>query len=302
MVDYLDRFVERCKLERTIHAVLLLGSAADPEMVDVLSDLDLMVITSSPRCLSSSAWLASIAPPALFTWTYPSPVGGQRVGQAIYDGPLVVDLAFVSSFQALLLGIVVSGLSRWPALRRCLPVSVTTQVDAWLTISARGTKVLFDRAGLAKRITAHAGHGRRELPARHVYLNTVYSGLGLLLWESKQLVRGELWMALETVDHQVKQCLLTMIEWHSMAESPQRGDTWYGGRHIPDWADKRWLFSLRQTRSRFEVSEAWDALFATLDMFAEVASETARSLGYTYPAAHELRVRRWIEARRAASL
>jgi hypothetical protein len=212
MVDYLDQFVERCRPERTIHAVLLLGSAAGPEMVDVLSDLDLMVVTSSPRRLSSSAWLTSIAPPPLFTWTYPSPVGGQRVGQAVYDGPLVVDLAFVSSFQALLLGMVVGGISRWPVLRRCLPVSVTTQVDSWLTISARGTKVLFDRAGLARRITAHAGPGPRELPARPVYLNTVYSGLGLLLWESKQLVRGELWMALETVDHQVKQCLLTMIE------------------------------------------------------------------------------------------
>jgi aminoglycoside 6-adenylyltransferase len=301
MDDYLRRFVERCKAERAIHAVLLLGSAADPETIDVLSDLDLMVITSSPRRLSSSTWLTSIGPPAVLSWTYPSPVGGQSVGQVIYEGPLVVDLAFVSSFQSILLGIAVSGLSRWPGLRRRLPVSTATQLDAWLAIAARGTKVLLDRAGIARRMTASTDHGGPNLPANDVYLNTVFGALGLILWESKQLVRGELWMALETVDHQVKQRLLTMIEWHSLALSPQLDDTWYGGRHIEDWADQRWLPSIRQAWSRFDESEAWDALFATLDLFAEIAARTARVLGYTYPVEEELRVRSWIEARRAAS-
>ena len=108
-------------------------------------------------------------------------------------------------------------------------------------------------------------------------------------------------MALETVDNQLKQCLLTMVEWHSLAVNPELGDTWYGGRHIQDWADRRWLPPLRQAWSRFEVAEAWDALFITLGLFSEVASETGRLLGYKYPAGDELRVRGWIEARRAAS-
>jgi hypothetical protein len=298
--DYLDQFVQRCKAERSVHGVLLLGSAASPTALDELSDLDLMVITTSPRRLSSPAWLGSIAP-ALISWTYQSPVGGQRVGQAIYDGPLVVDLAFVSSIQAALLGMAVSGLARRPALRRRLPRTATSQMDAWLAITARGTKVLFDRVGLARRIAAPVLQGPHELPREADYLNTVYSALGLILWESKQLVRGELWMALETVDHQVKKCLLTMIEWHSIAVNPELNDSWYGGRHIQDWADARWSASLRHAWSRFDVSEAWDALFATLDLLSDVATETARVLGYRYPADEELRVRGWVEARHADS-
>jgi aminoglycoside 6-adenylyltransferase len=299
--EYLERFVERCKAEHAVHGVLQLGSAVDPGAVDALSDLDLMVITTSPRRLSSPAWLESVDPSAFFSWTYQSPIGGQRIGQAIYDGPLVVDLAFVSSFQAFLLGTAVSGLSRRPALRRRVPLWALSQIGAWLAIVDRGTKVLFDRAGLARRIATSTAQSTREPPAEEVYLNTVYSALGLLLWESKQLVRGELWMGLETVDYQVKQCLLTMMEWHSLAVNPELGDTWYGGRHIEDWADHRWLPPLRQARSRFDLAEAWDALFVTLGLFSDVASETGRLLGYNYPSGDELRVRGWIEARQGAS-
>lgn len=301
IAEYLERFVARCKAEQAVHGVLLLGSMADPDAADALSDLDLMVITTSPRRLSSPAWMDSMDPPALFSWTYDSPIGGQRVSQAVYDGPLVVDLAFVPSLQAFLLGIAVNALSRRPSLRRRLPVQSLSQIDAWLAIMDRGAKVLFDRAGLARRIASSRLQGTRRLPPEEVYLNTVRSALGLILWESKQLVRGELWMALETIDHQVKECLLTMIEWHSMAVNPGLSDTWYGARHMQDWADQRWLAPLRRAWPHLDIAEAWDALFVTLGLFSEVATETGRLLGYKYPADDELRVRGWIEIRRAAS-
>jgi Streptomycin adenylyltransferase len=268
--------------------------------MDALSDLDLMIITTSPRRLSSLAWLESLDPPALFSWRYPAPVGAQLVGQAIYDGPLVVDLAFVSSPQAFLLGVALFGFSRRSSLRRRLPLVPNTQFETWLTIAARGTKVLFDRGGLATRLAVHCERPSCKLPTRDVFLNTVHSGLGLMLWESKQLVRGELWMAVETVDKQLKQCLLTMIEWHALAAGAEHSDTWYGGRHIEDWADRRWLPSVREAWPRYDVSEAWDALIATLLLFSEVAIETARLLGFPYPSKDEARVRSWIETRREA--
>jgi hypothetical protein len=131
-----------------------------------------------------------------------------------------------------------------------------------------------------------------------VYLNTVYSLFGLILWESKQLVRRELWMALGTVDQQVKQCLLTMMQWHSIASNPELGDTWYGGRRVQEWADPRWVAALRETWPTYDVEGAWDALLATFELFSKVAKETAESLGHQYPVDEELRVRTWISARR----
>jgi aminoglycoside 6-adenylyltransferase len=92
-----------------------------------------------------------------------------------------------------------------------------------------------------------------------------------------------------------------MFEWHTMAMNPEPGDTWYGGRHIEVWAAQRWLPPLRQAWSRFDVADSWNALLSTLGLFSDVATETGRLLGYGYPADDELRVRDWIEARRAVS-
>ena len=257
-----------------------------------------MVITNQHRRLSSPEWLESIPPPPLFSWTYKAPVGGKTVRQAIYDGPLVVDIALVSSIQAFLVGIGVTGLSRLTAVRRHLPSSLTLQLDAWLAIAGRGTKVLLDKHGLAVRMTAPGAEVTPKAPTQRVFINTVHSLFGLVLWESKQLVRHELWMALGTVDQQVKQCLLAMMEWHSIATNPTLGDTWYGGRRVQEWADPRWVAALRHTWPSYDSEGAWDALLATLDLFSMMAKETAKALGYLYPVEEELRVRSWMNARR----
>jgi Streptomycin adenylyltransferase len=299
--DYLDQFVAWSRAERSVRSVLLLGSAAQNGALDPLADLDLMVITRHRRRLSSLNWLDLIDPHPLFSWTYRSPVGGEMVGQAIYDGPLVVDIALVSSVQAFLLGLAVMSLSRLSVLRRHLPASLTLQLETWLAITARGTKVLLDKDGLAKRMVFPVAAAAPRIPTQESYLNAVYSFFGLILWESKQLARHELWMALETVDQQVKQCLLKMMEWHSHATDSERGDTWYGGRRVDKWSDPRWLTALPQTWPPYGVEGGWDALLATLELFSQVAKETAQSLGHRYPVDEELRVRSWIIARRPSS-
>jgi aminoglycoside 6-adenylyltransferase len=299
--DYLERFVTWCRSDRWVSGVILLGSAAHEGAVDPLSDLDLMVITNQPRRLATPEWLELIPPAPLFSWTYQSPVGGQMVRQAIYDGPLVVDVALVSSIQAFLLGVAVTGLYRLTALRRWLPGTLILQLDTWLAITGRGTKVLLDKRNLARRMTASGGAVAPRAPTQPVFLNAVHSLFGLVLWESKQLVRHELWMALGTVDQQVKQCLLTMMEWHSITMNPSLADTWYGGRLIEEWADPKVVKGLGETWPRYDSEAAWDALLATIDLFSVLARETAEALGYRYPDDDETTTRRWINARRLAA-
>jgi hypothetical protein len=299
--DYLAKFVHVCRAEPSVLGVILLGSAASRGALDPLSDLDLLVITSQRRHLSSPKWLELIDPPPLFSWTYQSPIGGQTVRQAVYEGPLVADVALVSRLQALLLGLVVIALSRFPLLRRLLPASQEAQLDAWVAITRRGTKVLLDKHGLAKRMSVSIAAVAPKVPTEHVYLNTVHSLFGLLLWESKQLLRHELWMAIGTVDPQAKSCLLTMMEWHAIARDPEL-DTWYGGRRMQEWADPGWLAALPETWPSYDLDAAWDALHATLEMFTKLARETAHSFGYEYPLDDELNLRSWMAARRPLAL
>ena len=162
--------------------------------------------------------------------------------------------------------------------------------------------MLLDKRDLAIRMTASGGAVVPRAPTQAVFLNAVHSLFGLVLWESKQLVRHELWMALGTVDQHVKQCLLTMMEWHSIVTNPRLGDTWYGGRRIEEWADPRWVKGLGETWPRYDSEAAWDALFATIDMFSVLARETAEAFGYRYPDDDEIAARSWINARRFAAL
>ena len=162
--------------------------------------------------------------------------------------------------------------------------------------------MLLDKHNLALRMTASGAAVASRAPTQPEFLNVVHSLFGLVLWESKQLVRHELWMALGTVDQQVKQCLLTMMEWHSIATNPSLGDTWYGGRRIEEWADPRWVTSLSDTWPRYDNEAAWDALLATIDLFSVLARETAEALGYRYPDDNEISARSWINTRRKAGL
>jgi hypothetical protein len=300
--DYLANLVSWADGEPSVRGVIVMGSVAHADAADALSDLDLMVITTKPRRLRAAAWLDELEPQPLFSFTYGSPVGGHTVRQAVYDSPLVVDLAVVSRKQVALSGAAIALIGRFPRLRNALSSQLAEQLDSWLRITGRGTRVLMDKDGLAARMTRSVGPERVAPPSKARFLNTVHSLFGLVLWESKQLVRGELWMALGTVDQQVKQQLLTMMQWHSVATKPRATDTWYGGRHMARWLDSRWLASVPSTWPPYDSENAWSALLATLDLFSAIAKETAESLHYQYPAKEEQRVRSWLYERRLLAL
>ena len=275
---------------------------ARPGGSDELSDVDLLVVTTRLRRFLDPRWLESLDPTPLFSWTYHPPLGGDPVHQSIFEGPLVVDIAPLSKSQALLTGMSIEAVRRLPLLRRVLP-GASSKLDTWQRVATLGTKVLLDKDGVTDRMLRRAGPAPdlREPPGNREFLNTVYSLFGLCLWESKQLVRGELWMALGTIDPHVKACLLQMLEWHALATSRAPIETWYGGRKFQAWADARWTAAAQKTWPTFELDAAWDALTSTLELFSQVASETAEAFGYRYPREQEHDVQRWLADRRSSS-
>ena len=276
---------------------MVLGSAAQRGTEDALSDLDVMLITTKPRELRRAGWLHEIGPRPILSWTYHSPVGRQTVRQVVYDGPLVVDIAIASWIQAALTGATVASMARVPRLRRAIPPSMSAQLDAWLQITRRGIRVLVDKDGIATRMARSIGETSTSLPSEAEFLNTVHSLFGLLLWQSKQLVRSELWMAHVTVGQQVRDQLLVMLQWHAAGTEQDAKDTWYGGRHIAQWLDPRLSVSLPKTWSGYDVNQSWEAVVATLDLFSVAAREVAERAGYRYPTDDERQLRTWLSER-----
>ena len=141
------------------------------------------------------------------------------------------------------------------------------------------------------------GEESTPAPSEAQFLNTVHSLFGLLLWQSKQLVRRELWMALVTVGQQVEEQMLVMLQWHAAASQQDAKDTWYGGRHIAQWLDPRLSAALPNIWSGYDVSQAWEALVATLDLFSVVAKEVADRGQFRYPTDEERQLRAWLSER-----
>ena len=52
---------------------------------------------------------------------------------------------------------------------------------------------------------------------------------------------------------------------------------------------------LPHTFAGYDLEELWRALFATLDLFRWVATETAEHLGYVFPAQADHKIKGWIE-------
>jgi hypothetical protein len=256
-----------------------------------------MIITTRPRQLRRGEWLADLSPAPVLSWTYRSPVGGQTVRQIVYDGPFVVDVATTSWIQAALSGVAVAAITRLPQLRRVFPPTSAQQLDAWSQITRGGALVALDKDGIATRMARSLDGPSTPLPSAADFLNTVQSFFGLLLWQSKQLVRGELWMALGTVDQQVKQQPLIMMQWHTVVVRPGVTETSYSGRHIGQWLDPRWFDSLPRVWAGYDLQEAWTALFATLDLFSAVANEVADAGRYRYPRDDERQLRAWLSER-----
>jgi len=295
--DYLAMLVSWAEKASSVRGVMVMGSVAQTGTEDGLSDLDVMLITTKPRELRRGEWLAELGPRPILSWTYRSPIGRQTVRQVVYDGPLVVDIATTSWTQAALTGATVAAIARLPRLRHAFPATVSAQLDAWLQITRRGTRALVDKDGIANRMARSIGEESTPAPSEAEFLNTVDSLFGLLLWQSKQLVRGELWMALATVGHQVEEQMLVMLQWHTAARHQDATDTWYGGRHIAQWLDPRLSAALPKTWSGYDVDQAWEALVATLDLFSVAARQVADTGRFHYPADDERQLREWLSER-----
>ena len=99
---------------------------------------------------------------------------------------------------------------------------------------------------------------------------------------AKYLAREDMWAAKHR-DWNTHRCLLPMLEWHAHANHGWDYDTAHIGKRMRTWIDPEIWEALHRTFASFGVEESWNALFATIDLFKQLSSETAEKLNYQYP-------------------
>jgi aminoglycoside 6-adenylyltransferase len=256
-------FAEWTVTQPAIQAVIVVGSRARSDHpADEWSDLDLVAFaTDTTSYLNDGAWLdiferVQVAASHAF---------GQhdREWLALYDDGCKLDVAFLSIDPAMT-----------PTLQAML------DRFPYPAVLQRGARVLIDKTGAPAELRLPAlGAPRPPTPAEFaVLIDRMWLDA---IKTAKFIRRHDLWRAKQLCDGEMKQHLLTMLEWQAVAQSDAR-DIWYDGRFIAEWADREALDDLPGTFAAYNAKDMQRALLTTLDLFRHLAQRVSTRLGYTY--------------------
>ena len=271
----LQRIVEWSHACPEVQAVALVGSGARGDYpADEWSDIDLILVTSTPDCfLQSSGWLDAIDEPWIST------VERDSAGKIVERRVLFrsgVDVDFI-----------VLSVERVQALRE----------EPLASIISRGMQVLLDKGDTFPLLHPTERAVQRACPPSLVEFSELVNDFWFhVVWTAKKIKRGELWTAKSCCDVYMKRLLLTMIEWHTHALDGWEIETWYNGRFIERWASASLLERLPAVFAHYEEADLWKALANTAMVFDTLARETAQQLHYPYPDSDAQSITNWLAA------
>jgi aminoglycoside 6-adenylyltransferase len=265
-MDMLDKIITWAQGEGFIRAVVLTGSRARDEVIDFLADYDVtLFVTDANVYLENSAWIYALDK----VWIEIADkicVQGQKeyhTRLVIFEGGIKVDFAFFTT----------DVLQNFEA-----------QADL-VSRFKRGYTVLLDEDSITKTLATSVPKGPVVAlkPSKQEFETVVKEFFFEVYHVAKYLYRNELWLV-KFRDWAVKEFLLRMIEWHEAAKHNWIYDTYYQGKHIREWASVEVWTLLEKCFARFDASDSWQALMVTIELFRCVATQTAKCLGYQYPA------------------
>ncbi len=108
--------------------------------------------------------------------------------------------------------------------------------------------------------------------------------------QAKTIARGDLW-SVKHRDRAVKDALLQVLQWHAALRG---ADSWYSGRHMPQWTDAGTWAQVQQVYAHFDAADSARALWAGVALFRRLANAIAGHYGLTtYPADVDRLVSGW---------
>jgi aminoglycoside 6-adenylyltransferase len=273
--QWIKQFSDWATIKSDVRAVVLVGSnSRNDHPADEWSDIDILLIVSTPQeYLDSVDWLASFGKP-LFNIVERTITGEKWVRRVLYENRLDVDFIVLSPLD----------------VRQDFP-----GLPVIIEILQRGKQVLVDKDGLF--ITWSDAITERSViqtPSLERFLEIVNDFWFHTVWTAKKLRRGELWVATTCINEYMKRIMLQMMEWHTQATKGGERDVWFDGRFIEQWAYPWVVKELPKVIAHYNDDDVWRALIAAMELFHQLASQTAEHLQYTYPINQVEKVTEWI--------
>ncbi len=262
----LDRIVDWARKNNDVRAAILVGSHAGKHLTDEFSDYDVaMYVADQDQYAHDHSWLGEIGE----VWLCLKDTGR---GEADLF-PVHYRLTIFAPGTRVDFSIYSVGM---------LNKVVTQSPPPGPNLYTLGYRVLVDKdektKGMAPPFSRPFVH---EKPSEDSYRQVVEDFWHEAHTTAKYLARGDLWSA-KFRDWNTKKLLLAMIEWHAHAKHGWKHDTAHAGKRMRSWVDSEVWQALHSVFAHFDAEDSWNALFSTIELFREMAGETAEMLGYQY--------------------
>lgn len=257
-----NRVIEWAKLRSDLRMGLIVGSQARRVYpADDYADLDLILYTADPQQYRPcEGWINDIGLGDIWTCVEFPRSDGSVEYQALLEGGPIVDFSFES-------------LDRLRSMVEAQQLSV---------VCVRGYTVLFDKEGWAERLPPVPFSQTPVPPPSESAFRQVVDRFWLKALKTARAIKREhLWFA-KMRDRELKDNLLTMLEWHARALNSPDHDTWVEGRFLHQWADQKTQHELQAVFGEWRAESSWSALWATLKVFRRLAREVAAHYQFEY--------------------
>lgn len=260
--------------EQSIKAAIISGSLVrNDHPGDDFADLDLEIFCDDPNNLvKNNLWMENIS--NVWVWIPEKSNEGYPARLVIFEGGYKVDFTFSP----------LEKLEKW--------INNQELPDALQT----GYQFIIDRNNYSLRLkTPTYTQPVTAKPSQDEFL-AVVNEFWFEAWHvAKYIKRNDLWLVKFRDNGVLKEDLLKMIEWHSLAKHDWNINVWYGGHYISEWADPDIYSSVHTIFGTFDRDSSKKALEACADLFIRVSREVVDKLNFEYPSKIEQGWKVWLE-------
>ncbi len=244
----------------SIKALILVGSRAQQNEVDELSDYDVCVFADSiPSFIDDDQWLSQFGKVWICVhehkeWedqSFPTRL-------VIFDGGIKVDFSFWPTDL----------LKRW---NQGSPMPGDFQA---------GFKVWVDKEKLTQNLPKHLKPFVSK-PTQQMFDTVIQEFWFEAYHVSKYLKRNDLWSALFRMGLLRNHFLLKMIEWNEQARSNWTVPLHPNGKNLHAWVCPETREAIQHVFAHFDQNDCWLALMRAIELFRRISAETAIMCGFT---------------------
>ena len=267
--DIIKKLIHWAKQRDSIRAMLLTSTRAVPNApVDLLSDYDVILIVDDIRpFVEDRSWLDDFGEVLVTYWDPIHLDPDQRIEKVAnviqYEDGLKIDFTL------------------WPVdlLRNIIQApALQAELDA-------GYRVLMDKDHLTDGLQPPAYKAYIPTPpTKDLYQKTIEDFFSDAPYVAKCLLRGELFPTKWALDYDMKHIFLrAMLEWRLELDHDWSVPTGALGKGLKKYLPPEIWSQLEDTYVGAGIAENWEALFKTITLFRQVATEVGEELGYAYP-------------------